>query len=319
MLNNFADTDLSRLEMAQQFVRSNLTDLPDNEITALHVFGSGTEIDGCADTTTLVPPSIVGTASTDIQSALSAVQPVSRDAALILGAVRALEALADAEVNGTSFQGNVTLIIVTGGSGTCLDNSELIQLTANRAGFNLELVQINIDADQDEDSGFALVDNARTINIQNPEDLESAGEELENDGSTGIASGTEQAPPVLNPPTQENTATSFPTVTPTGTSTPIPPTAVPTSTPAPTQPPTITPVPGHRDDLYIWNRNSAGPWQSNFHTNAAATHRNIHPAADLYPDHGEYLSAGRLNSDPNPEPDQYPDPNLRLRLRLPSD
>ncbi|MEM7798911.1 MAG: choice-of-anchor Q domain-containing protein [Chloroflexota bacterium] len=233
MTTTFSDTDIARFDVAQRFLREHVSRLPDEEITSLQVFGSGANTeDGCLDTESLVPPSPAIEAASDIILKSNDIVPQSRDAALVRGAVEALTTLAnslDAE-DEENFNRKVKLYIVTSGQGTCDADDQLIQLTANQASFDLEVINVIVDSDREDGGGVVFFDfDTQTIELNDPTDIEALEEQLEEEGVGGVATS------IANIPTAVPPALSTPTFTPTV----FTPTASATSTP----PPTNTPIP----------------------------------------------------------------------------
>lgn len=233
MAEPLSDGDITRLGAAQGFVRDVVSRSSNESVLGLRAFGSGAVSDPCEDTELIVPPG-VGTQS-EIVTGIDDLNTVSEEAALIPGAIAAIRDLAQLEE-----QGLMRLVIVTGGDGTCLNQSiDLLVREANREDINLETIIINIGpAGRDVVALRSLVEElegAILIEADDPESLGQIGELIEQGGVDEVATLV-----AANPTATLSTSTPLPA--PTETPLPEPPTIAPTNTPTAAAS-TSTPVP----------------------------------------------------------------------------
>ena len=236
----FGSGQITMFTAAATFVRDTVSRSPNTNVIGLRVFGSGSSEQECQDTELIVPP-LPGSQS-EITASLNEISTVSKEAALVAGAVAAIRDLAALD-----YGGRLRLVIITGGSGTCLDQSqELIIREANREQIELDTIIINIGPDQQDVLALRSLaeelGNAVVLDATSEESLQEIGQAIESGGIEVITTVPGPLPTV-----QGSSVTNTPF------STPIPPTAVsptelPTETasPAPTQtdePVPATPVP----------------------------------------------------------------------------
>ncbi len=235
MADPFSGGALTRLGAAQGFVRDLVSRTSSDAVLGLRAFGSGSVADACEDTELIVFPA-AGMQS-EIVTGIEDLSTQSEEAALIPGAIAAIRDLAQLEE-----QGLMRLVIVTGGSGTCVEQSnDLLIREANREDINLETIIISIDSTgRDVVALRSLVEelgDAVFIEASNPEELEEIGSLIEEGGVDTVSTLVAGNPTVTPGGSVEETPEPPPSETPL----PEPPTIAPTDTPTPPVSPTSTP------------------------------------------------------------------------------
>ena len=184
----------TKLENAQQIVSQAVNRLPETEVVSVHVFGSGVVPAGCEDSVNLVP---VGQRNgSQVVSQVNSLRPGAEDAALVKAAIEAVE-----DLGKSGFAGAATLVIVTGGIGTCGLDDGLITRAANPYPIELTIRPIFISSDR-EAEGFTFSNNisGSEISVANPDDIAGVVEEI-------ISGNTPAPPPILDVETATPTET----------------------------------------------------------------------------------------------------------------
>ncbi|MFT7585542.1 MAG: hypothetical protein ACI9EW_001970, partial [Cellvibrionaceae bacterium] len=230
MAEPLGEGTISRLEAAQEFVNQAAVRLPNTEIVSVHVFGSGTNENGCEDTFSLVRPNQEN--QSEIIEKIALINPISSDAAMVRAAIEALEELAD-----SGYVGTIQLVIITGGNGTCSDDLDQIVRTANFYGFELAIDIVNVVSSRGEPVVISMpsIISAREIVIDSEESI-AEGVELVGSFGTVVLSPiavssklTAAASGTLGSAAETETAAITPSQTPIPTIS-----AIPTITPSPT-------------------------------------------------------------------------------------
>ncbi len=269
MGNPFGSGEITMLDAAEGFVRDIVSRTPNSSIVGLRVFGSGYMPNPCDDTELLVSPGQGKQA--EVSARLGDFKSHADEAALVAGAIAAIRDLAAIQDSG-----QLRLVIITGGNGTCLQQSQdLIVREASRENIELETIIINIGPNERDVLALRSLaeelGNAVVVEASSPESLEEIGAVIESGGieevetrvgplptrpaatSTTGSGGNPAATPEATEATSEAATPTQPPATdtpssPSGTATSAPATLPPTATV--TVPPTASPTPSPTATLF---------------------------------------------------------------------